>query len=96
MPFIGPDPPRDLFGDAADLALDPFLYLPPAEPFFGRILTATTLRTASPFEEHARNIVLRRELEKGSVDPYFTMRDVYRQLRENEIGDGPPDFGDPN
>lgn len=96
MPFIGPDPPRDLFGDAADLALDPFLYLPPAEPFFGRMLTATTLRTASPFEEHARNIVLRRELEKGSVDPYFTMRDVYRQLRRDEIGDGPPDFGDPN
>lgn len=95
LPIIGPDPPRDLVGDAADLSLDPLLYLPPAEAFQWRILTAITLRTASPFEAHARNIVLRQELERGSVDPYATMRSVYRQLRKDEIVEGSESMGEP-
>lgn len=91
LPVVGPDPPRDLFGDAFDLWLDPLLYLPPVEPLYARISTVITVRTASPFEMHARNIALRRELERGSVDPYVTMRSVYRQLRREEIGGGLPD-----
>jgi ABC-type transporter lipoprotein component MlaA len=39
-----------------------------------------------PYIDHARNIVVRRELEKGSLDPYATMRSVYRQIRSTEIG----------
>jgi phospholipid-binding lipoprotein MlaA len=96
LPIIGPDPPRDLVGDVADLSLDPFLYLPPAEPFYGRVLSAVTLRIVSPFEEHARNIVLRNELARGSLDPYFTMRGIYRQLRADEIGEGLPDVENPD
>lgn len=95
LPIIGPDPPRDLLGDAADLSLDPLLYLPPAEAFQWRIGTAVLLRSASPFEEHARNMVLRQELEKGSVDPYATMRSVYRQLRRDEIDEGLPPMDNP-
>lgn len=91
LPFIGPDPPRDLVGDGVDLVMDPLFYLPPGAPFYERFLLTATLRTASPFEAHARNIVLRQELERGSVDPYVTMRSVYRQLRDQEIGSGIPD-----
>lgn len=96
LPLIGPDPPRDLVGDAADLALDPLLYLPPGEAFYARAATAVTLRTASPFEEHARNIVLRQELERGSMDPYVTMRSTYRQLRDEQISGGLPAEVDPS
>ena len=47
-------------------------------------------------EEHARNIVLRQELEKGSMDPYVTMRSVYRQIRAAQIAGGTPPDEDPN
>ena len=90
LPVIGPDPPRDLAGDGVDLFMDPLFYLPPGAPMVQRVLTTVGVRTLSPFEVHARNIVLRNELEKGSVDPYVTMRSVYRQLREQEIHDGLP------
>ncbi|HWU24846.1 MAG TPA: VacJ family lipoprotein [Rhizomicrobium sp.] len=91
LPFIGPDPPRDLIGDAADMTIDPLMHLPPGAPFWERFTDTVVLHIGSPFEVHARNIVLRRELEKGSVDPYVTMRSVYRQLREEEISKGLPE-----
>lgn len=93
LPIIGPDPPRDLLGDAVDLSIDPLTYLPPDAPLAERLSVAVGVRMMSPFEVHARNIVLRRELERGSVDPYITMRSVYRQLREEEISHGLPAAG---
>ncbi|HTW35205.1 MAG TPA: VacJ family lipoprotein [Rhizomicrobium sp.] len=90
LPIIGPDPPRDLGGDGVDLFLDPLFYVPPGASVLDRLALTAGLRTLSPFEVHARNIVLRQELERGSVDPYVTMRSVYRQLRDEEIRDGEP------
>jgi len=90
LPILGPDPPRDLAGDGVDLFLDPLFYVPPKASLLDRFALTAGLRTLSPFEVHARNIVLRQELEKGSVDPYVTMRSVYRQLRDEEIRDGVP------
>ena len=94
VPIIGPDPPRDLLGDAVDIGIDPLFHLPPGAPFYERFSVTVALRAGSPFEDHARNIVLRQELEKGSVDPYVTMRSVYRQLREQEIQGSLPSFDD--
>jgi phospholipid-binding lipoprotein MlaA len=88
LPIIGPEPPRDLLGDAVDLALDPLTYLPAGWSLGDRIGIATGLHIANPFETHARDIFLRQELEKGSLDPYATMRSVYRQLRAREISGG--------
>lgn len=96
LPLIGPDPPRDLLGDGVDLVADPLFYLPPGAPFYQRFLLTASLRAGSPFEDHARNIVLRRELEKGSFDPYVTMRSIYRQLRAEEIGEGIPPEDNPD
>jgi phospholipid-binding lipoprotein MlaA len=95
LPFVGPEPPRDLFGDAVDAAMDPLLYLPPAAPLAIRAPVTVATRTAGALEDDARNIILRQELERGSVDPYVTMRSIYRQLREEQIGMGVPDEGDP-
>lgn len=86
LPIIGPEPPRDLVGDAVDLAMDPLTYVPPGWSLGERIGTAVGLHVANPFETHARNIFLRQELEKDSLDPYATMRNTYRQVRAQEIG----------
>jgi len=91
LPIIGPSPPRDLAGDSVDLVLDPLFYLPPKVSLLDHFAITAGIRTLSPFEVHARNMVLRQELEKGSVDPYVTMRSIYRQLREEEIRGIPPD-----
>lgn len=91
LPFIGPEPPRDLVGDAVDMAIDPLMYLPPNAPFWERFTHTLVLHVGSPYEVHARNIVLRRELEKGSVDAYVTMRSIYHQLRDEEIRQGIPE-----
>jgi len=48
------------------------------------------VRIASPFGTNARNVVLRQELQKSSLDPYVTMRSVYRQLRAAQISGGYP------
>ena len=92
LPIIGPEPPRDLVGDVVDLALDPLTYLPVTWPLGARIGTAAGLNIADPFGTHARNIFLRQELEKGSLDPYATMRSAYRQQRAREIAGGTPTF----
>lgn len=90
LPFIGPDPPRDLLGGAVDLSMNPLTYLPPGAPLAERLSVSASVQMGSPFEFNTRNIVLRRELERGSVDPYVTMRSVYRQIREEQISHSPP------
>jgi phospholipid-binding lipoprotein MlaA len=91
LPIIGPDPPRDLAGDAVDVAMHPLFWLPPGAPFYEHALVSTAIHAGAPFEAHATHIVLRQELEKGSVDPYVTMRSIYRQLRDEDINGGVPD-----
>jgi phospholipid-binding lipoprotein MlaA len=94
LPIVGPDPPRDLAGDIFDLAIDPLTYLPTGAPFLMRAGVAIGVHSASPFQTNARNVVLREELQKSSLDPYVTMRSVYRQIRAQEIVGGYPDVDD--
>ena len=85
LPIIGPEPPRDLLGDAVDIAMDPLAWVPPSFPIGDRIGSVIGLHVANLFELDARDIFLRQELEKGSLDPYVTMRSVWRQARTREI-----------
>ena len=48
----------------------------------------------SPFQGNAGSLVLRRDLGKGSVDPYATMRSVYRQQRARQIAPALPSMDD--
>jgi phospholipid-binding lipoprotein MlaA len=92
LPVIGPEPPRDLIGDAVDLAINPLTYVPPRWPFYVRASDSLFEHAAGSLETNARNIVLRQELAKSSLDPYATMRSVYRQIRAAQIAGGtPPD-----
>ncbi|HEX3430671.1 MAG TPA: VacJ family lipoprotein [Rhizomicrobium sp.] len=94
LPVIGPDPPRDLIGDAADLFIDPLTWLPDGWPLLDRVGLTAGVHVWDPYVTHARDIFLRRELEKGSLDPYATMRSTYRQIRADEINGGAPVISD--
>jgi phospholipid-binding lipoprotein MlaA len=94
LPIVGPDPPRDLAGDIFDLAIDPLTYLPTGAHKKRRAGVTIGVHSASPFQTNARNVVLREELQKSSLDPYVTMRSVYRQIRAQEIVGGYPDVDD--
>ena len=89
LPIIGPEPPRDLAGDTADLFMDPITWLP-GWPLLDRLGLTTGVHIWDPYLTHARDMVLRQELEKGSVDRYATMRSTYRQIRADEINGGKP------
>ncbi len=89
LPILGPEPPRDLVGDAVDVAMDPLAWEPQALSFGDRIGLVIGLHVANPFETHARNIYLRQEFEKDSLDPYVTMRSAWRQARTREIMGAP-------
>ncbi|HEY3638909.1 MAG TPA: VacJ family lipoprotein [Rhizomicrobium sp.] len=90
LPIIGPEPPRDLVGDTADLFIDPLTWLPPGWPLTSRVGLTAGVQIWEPYITHARDIVLRHELEKGSLDPYATMRSVSRQIRDDQINGGVP------
>ena len=94
LPVIGPEPPRDLVGDAADLFMDPVTWLPGGWPLLDRVGLATGVHVWDAYLAHARDMVLRHELEKGSVDPYATMRSTYRQIRAGQINGGAPVVSD--
>jgi phospholipid-binding lipoprotein MlaA len=94
LPIVGPDPPRDLAGDIVDLAIDPITYLPTGAPLYMRAGVTIGVHSASPFQTNARDVVLREELQKSSLDPYITMRSVYRQLRAQQISGGYPAVDD--
>ena len=94
LPVIGPDPPRDLVGDAADLFIDPMTWIPAGWPLLDRVGLTTGVHVWDPYLTHARDMVLRGELEKGSVDPYATMRSTYRQIRADQINGGAPVISD--
>lgn len=90
LPILGPEPPRDLVGDAADLFIDPLAWLPPGWPLLDRLGLTTGVHIWDPYLSHARDMVLRQELQKDSLDPYATMRSTYRQIRADEINGGKP------
>lgn len=94
LPVIGPTTPRDFVGTGVDLITDPFFYIPADWTLLGHTATVVGLHTLAPFQANAASIVLRRNLGRGSVDPYATMRSVYRQQRARQIAPGPPDLGD--
>lgn len=90
LPIVGPEPPRDLVSDAVDLFFDPLTWLPSGWPLDERLGLSIGVHIWEPYLTHARDMILRHELEKGSLDPYATMRSTYRQTRADEINAGNP------
>src|SRR5262249_43762152 len=78
LPLLGPSNPRDLTGRVVDLFLDPLSYLTSRGTQIGRTAVDTV-------DLRNRNGKALESLQKGSIDFYATIRDAYRQRREDEI-----------
>jgi len=87
LPFFGPQPPRDAFGQIADIALDPTSYIHLKQHIWwdaGRYYF-TLLDLRGQTYQQVQGI------QRSSVDYYASLRSLYRQLRNNEIRNGRPD-----
>ena len=82
LPLFGPSNPRDAIGRAADMALDPFMWL-------GRGPTVDTLGYArtgtNAVDTRSRYIDELDRLKAQALDPYATLRSLSRQSRKAAV-----------
>jgi phospholipid-binding lipoprotein MlaA len=84
LPLFGPDPPRDVFGQAVDFLFDPTVYIHMRQHLWwvmGR-------EYATFVDVRARNMETLEDIERNSLDYYATTRSLYRQYRASEIRNG--------
>ena len=86
IPFMGPDPPRDLAGDVADIFMDPLTYI----KFHGSDTWYAVRTGVDVLDLRARNLDTVDQIERTSIDFYATTRSLYRQYRNAEIRNGAP------
>ncbi|MGA7710967.1 MAG: VacJ family lipoprotein [Rhizomicrobium sp.] len=86
LPFIGPDPPRDLAGDVVDIFMDPLTYA----RFHGSDTWTAVRGGVGVLDLRARNVDTVDQIERSSIDFYATTRSLYRQYRNSEIRNGAP------
>jgi phospholipid-binding lipoprotein MlaA len=88
IPVLGPSNPRDAFGNAVDIAIDPETWV--------AFTSATYFKLGKGVmgiaDTRAQNLAALDELERTSVDLYATERSLYRQHREAEINHGKPNI----
>jgi len=87
VPFLGPDPPRDLAGDVADIFMDPTTYI----SYHGSDTWNAVRAGVDVLDLRARNVDTVDQIERTSIDFYATTRSLYRQYRNSEIRNGAPD-----
>lgn len=87
LPFMGPNPPRDLAGNVVDIFIDPTTYI----RFHGSDTWYAVRSGVSVLDLRARNIDTLEQIERTSIDLYATTRSLYRQYRNSEIRNGLPD-----
>lgn len=85
LPLLGPSNPRDTVGIAVDYVLDPVRYAM-------RAMDADALIYAragtSAVDARSRNWHVIDDVQRTSLDPYATMRSLYRQQRIDAIRNG--------
>lgn len=92
LPFLGPAPPRDLTGKAADVFLDPLFYV----SYRGKTYVDLGVGTLNVVDWRARNIETLDDIERTSIDVYAATRSLYLQYRKGEVeGEGAGTPGDP-
>lgn len=87
LPFMGPNPPRDLGGAVVDIFMDPTTYI----KFHGSDTWYAVRSGLDVLDLRARNVDTLEQIERTSIDMYATTRSLYRQYRASEIRNGRPD-----
>ncbi|MDR3528797.1 MAG: VacJ family lipoprotein [Rhizomicrobium sp.] len=90
VPFMGPNPPRDLFGNVVDIFMDPTTYI----TFHGSDTWYAVRSGVSVLDLRARNVDTLEQIERSSIDMYGSTRSLYRQYRNSEINNGKPSTDD--
>jgi phospholipid-binding lipoprotein MlaA len=82
LPVLGPSSPRDVLGFGGDYALDPFTWFGKgyAMQDFGFARTGL-----SAVDTRARFLSDLDKIKSQALDPYATLRSLYRQHRESQI-----------
>ena len=87
LPFFGPQPPRDAFGQIADIFLDPTTYI----PFKQHVWWEAGRYYFTLLDLRGQTYQQVQSVQRSSVDYYASLRSLYRQLRNNEIRNGRSD-----
>ncbi len=87
LPFLGPLPPRDAVGFAADIFTDPMTYI-----LWDHRTANLALYGVDVVDQRHQVIDEFDELEKSSVDYYAAIRSLYTQRMNDQIRDGKPDL----
>jgi phospholipid-binding lipoprotein MlaA len=82
LPFLGPKPPRDAIGFAADSVTDPSFWV------FNGFWAPAGITVVDLVDERSRNIENLDEIQRTSLDFYAAVRSLYRQHRDAEIRNG--------
>jgi phospholipid-binding lipoprotein MlaA len=84
VPFLGPSNPRDAFGLATDVAIDPTNFI----PFKQHIWWAAGREYFTLLDLKAQTYQTVQGIQRSSVDYYSSLRSLYRQLRAEQIRNG--------
>lgn len=97
LPLVGPSTQRDLAGKTVDIFLDPFTWI----AFPGRFVMNTSRILVGGLDTRAEYDPILVQIESTATDPYATLRSLYLQNRQSQVGGGEidlnalPDFDDP-
>jgi len=81
LPFLGPSNPRDAFGLAADVGLDPTNYI----HFRQHLWWAAGRYYFTVLDLRGQTFQTVQTIQRSSVDYYSALRSFYRQLRANAV-----------
>jgi phospholipid-binding lipoprotein MlaA len=81
VPFLGPAPPRDLAGKAADIFLDPMFYV----SYRGKTYVEIGVGVLNVIDFRAANLETLDDIERTSIDPYASTRSLYLQYRNAKV-----------
>ena len=81
LPFLGPSNPRDAFGLAADIGLDPTNYI----PFKQHIWWDAGRYYFTVLDLRGQTFQTVQTIQRSSIDYYSALRSFYRQLRAKAV-----------
>ena len=78
LPFLGPSSLRDAAGKVGDSFLDPISYITP-------LRDSVAVRSGDLVNDTSLKIGDYEDIKESAVDPYLSIRDMYKQYRRNKI-----------
>ena len=82
LPVLGPSSPRGVAGFAADIALDPFTYVPRG---YGLLTLNWARQGLGAIDTRSRFLTDLDRVQASALDPYATFRSLYRQNLASQI-----------